>query len=169
MTLLGEIVDGVFVTDPLTSAQSGHVDAGGTEVTVYLLGGPEADPDVYDCSDVVPVERTVRTQDLLAGAIEELLNGPTPDERLAGYDSWFSSESGWELESVEVSDGVAHIAFGEDSPLINNASTSCGSLSFLAQLDSTVTQFPTVDRAVYSFGSDVDAFYGWLQRSAPDA
>jgi hypothetical protein len=30
-----------------------------------------------------------------------------------------------------------------------------------------VTQFPTVDRAVYSFEGDADAFYEWLQRSAP--
>src|SRR3990170_1131534 len=138
------------------------------EVTVYLLGGPDADPGVYDCSAVTPVTRLVEPPLLLTGAIEALLAGPTDEELSAGYYSWFSSEIGWAVESVTVSDGVARIDFSADSPLINNASTSCGSMSFLAQLDSTATQFPTVERAVYSFGGDVDAFYEWLQRSAPE-
>ena len=99
--------------------------------------------------------------------MEALLLGPTDEERQMGYDSWFSPAVGWSLDSIGISDGVAQIDFGADSPLINNASTSCGSMSFLAQLDSTATQFPTVDRAVYSFGGDIEAFYGWLQRSPP--
>ena len=170
VTLVGEIVDGVLVVDPLVGGQIGTVEARTVEVAIYLLGGPDADPGDFDCSGsvVAPVARSVQAPDLLAGAIEALLEGPTDDERLAGYDSWFSAETGWTLESVTISDGVAHIDFGEDSPLINNASTSCGSMSFLAQLDSTAIQFPTVDRAVYSFGGDADAFYGWLQRTPPD-
>ena len=35
-------------------------------------------------------------------------------------------------------------------------------------LDSTATQFPTVDRVVYSFGGDIAAFYEWLQRTPPE-
>jgi hypothetical protein len=138
------------------------------EVTVYIFGGPDADPDTFECSAVTPVTRLVEPPLLLTGAMEALLGRPTPEEQAAGYGSWFSTETGWTVESVIVSDGVARIDFGEDSPLINNASTSCGSVSFLAQLDSTATQFPTVDRAVYSFGGDVDAFYEWLQRSSPE-
>jgi spore germination protein GerM len=137
------------------------------EVMVYLLGGP--DVDTNDCSAVAPVARSVESATTLAGALEALLAGPTDAERSAGYDSWFSSETEWAIENVTVSSGVARIDFTEDSPLINNASTSCGSMSFLAQLDSTVTQFPSVDRTVYSFGGDIDAFYEWLQLSPPES
>jgi hypothetical protein len=37
----------------------------------------------------------------------------------------------------------------------------------LAQLGRTATQFPAVDRAVYSFNGSRRAFYEWLQRDAP--
>ncbi len=40
-------------------------------------------------------------------------------------------------------------------------------MSFLGQLDQTATQFPSVDRAVYSIGGDVRVFYEWLQRDVP--
>jgi hypothetical protein len=62
---------------------------------------------------------------------------------------------------------VAYVDFEDFRRVIPNASASCGSALLLAQLDRTVTQFPTVDRAVYSFEGDADAFYEWLQRSAP--
>lgn len=138
------------------------------EVLVYLVGGPDADPNNYDCSLVSPVVRLVEPPATLSGAIEALLAGATPEELALGYDSWFSDEVGWTLESAIISDGVARIDFSEDSPLIGNASTSCGSFSFLGQLDMTATQFPTVDRAVYSIGGSPQVFYEWLQRDVPD-
>lgn len=133
-----------------------------SEVLVYLL-----DPQDSDCAAVTPVVRRVQSPRVLSGAIEALLAGPTAEERQAGYDSWFSEEVGWGLASVSVTDGVARIDFTEDSPRIPNASTSCGSMALLAQLDSTATQFPTVDRAVYSLGGDIRAFYHWLERDVP--
>jgi hypothetical protein len=51
--------------------------------------------------------------------------------------------------------------------VIPNASSSCGSAILLAQLDATATQFPTVDRAVYSIDGDTRAFYEWLQLVPP--
>ncbi|MDF1597646.1 MAG: GerMN domain-containing protein [Acidimicrobiia bacterium] len=132
-----------------TTTAAPDADPALVEVLVYLVGGPDADPNNYDCSLVSPVVRLVEPPATLAGAMEALLAGATPDELALGYDSWFSDEVGWTLESAIISDGVARIDFSEDSPFINNASTSCGSFSFLGQLDMTATQFPTVDRAVY--------------------
>ena len=88
-----------------------------------------------------------------------LLQGATAEELAAGYGGWFSPETGWSVESVTISDGVAYIDFAEDSPLIPNASTSCGSMALGAQLDSTAMQFPTVAKTMYSFGADQAAFY----------
>ena len=47
------------------------------------------------------------------------------------------------------------------------ASTSCGSLLLLAQLDRTAKRFPCVKRTSYSFAGNRRAFYEWLQRRAP--
>ena len=155
-------------TIPETTTVAPDPEPEGVEVLVYLVGGPDSDPaGDYDCAEVWPVVRTVDAPAVLTGAMEALLSGPAADERAAGYDSWFSESVGWSLASVTVVDGVAYIDFAEDSPYINNASTSCGSMSFLAQLDMTATQFPTVDRAIYSIGGDAEAFYGWLQRDVP--
>jgi hypothetical protein len=41
------------------------------------------------------------------------------------------------------------------------------SAMLLGELDATVTQFPDIDRAIYSFNGDVEAFYGWLQLAPP--
>ncbi len=140
---------------------------GDTQVLVYLFGGPDSDPENYDCAGVFPTTRLVQSPMVLSGAIEALVAGPTADERAAGYDSWFSDEIGWKVDSVTITDGIAHIDFTEDSPFIPNASTSCGSMGLMAQLDMTATQFSSVDRAIYSIGGDVAAFYHWLERDVP--
>ena len=137
------------------------------EVMVYLFD-PNPDPDDFMCEAVAPVSRLVEPPELLAGAFEELLLGPTDQELAAGYGSWFSAETGWSIDSVTISSGVAQINFSEDSLPIPNASTSCGSMALRAQLDSTAMQFPTVERTVYSFGGDVAAFYHWLQADVPE-
>ncbi len=146
-----------------TMQQPTDVPPDAVEVAVYLLG-----TDVSDCAAVTPVTRMVEPPTLLTGAIEALLTGPTAEERAAGYDSWFTPDTGWSVDSVTITDGVAWIDFSEDSQLIPNASTSCGSMALRAQMDSTATQFPTVDRAVYSFGGDLEAFYHWLQADVPE-
>ncbi len=62
----------------------------------------------------------------------------------------------------------AYIDFRNLGVEIPNGSRSCGSTLLLAQLERTATQFPTVDRTVYSFDGSRRAFYAWLQRVAPE-
>jgi hypothetical protein len=97
-----------------------------------------------------------------------LLRGPTAEERKRGYAGWFSRRTAGRLNSVSLSGGVARIDFRDFRHIIPNASTSCGSALLLAQLDRTALQFPTVDRAVYSFDGSVERFYEWLQLDPPD-
>lgn len=148
------------------SANDAATQTGDTEVFVYLLTGATGSHD-YGCGYVTPVTRLVQSPALLSGALDALLAGPTEAEIAAGQGSWFQDDVGWELSSVTISNGVAYIDLTEDSQPIPNASTSCGSMALMAQLDYTATQFPTVDRAVYSFNGDVEAFYHWLQRDVP--
>jgi germination protein M len=83
---------------------------------------------------VWPVRRTIdRTPAVAAASLEELLEGPTDQER-----DELSLETAIpddvEVVSVAVQDGVAQVAFS--APLSNEA---------LAQVVYTLTQFPTVD------------------------
>ncbi len=124
-------------------------------------------PDPGECDIVAAVTRQVEPPAVLAGAMKRLLEGPTAAERAAGFESWFSPATAGMLNWVTIDAGTARVDFRDFSGIIPNASTSCGSASLLSNLDSTATQFPTVDRAVYSFDGDVAAFYEWLQMSPP--
>jgi hypothetical protein len=126
---------------------------------------PRGDPG-RSCTRVFALERVVRGQAVLTGAIRALLAGPTATERRRGYGGWFSRRTAGMLRSVRIFAGVAYVDFRDFSRAIPNASTSCGSALLLAQLDRTATQFPSVRRAVYSFGGSRAAFYEWLQREA---
>lgn len=122
-----------------------------------------------DIEDVFPVERTVATPDVLHGALEELLAGPTAEEEAEGYAGFFSDETAGMLNGAEIEGGVARVDL--DAGLrdaLPNAGTSTGALTLLGQLDGTVEQFSTVDEVIYSLDGDVDAFYAWLQLAVPE-
>jgi spore germination protein GerM len=121
-----------------------------------------------DCSDVVAVTRPAMAGGDAADALDQLLAGPTEAEAEDAR-SWFSGATAGMVNRVTVADGVAEVDFQDFSSLMPNASTSCGSTSLLAQLDRTVLQFPEIDEVVYSFDGDRDAFYEWLQLSAPES
>ena len=72
------------------------------------------------------------------------------------------------LRSVELSDGLLTVGFGDLPPVMNNASTSCGSSSQIAQLNGTAFQFQEVDRVSYQIEGSCDAFFGWLQRDCQE-
>jgi len=155
---------------PETVNDDADDDAGDTEVSVFLLVEPNsgiAGTDV-GCGLATPVTRLVQSPDVLSGAVEALLSGPTADEQDVGYGSVFSSEFGWELASVTIADGVALIDFADDTQPIPNMSASCMNMALMAQLEMTATQFPSVDRAVFSVGGDVTTFYHWLERDVPE-
>jgi spore germination protein GerM len=143
-------------TAPTTAPEVGRT------FDVYLLTGPE------DCSAVVARPRTSTAADLVVDALTQLLAGPTAAEAAEGLSSWFSADTAGMLRGVVIANGVAQVSFdGALRATISGASSSCGSAGFMAQLDATVAQFDTVDRAVYSLDGDMPAFYEWLQTSPP--
>ena len=120
------------------------------------------------CGQVFPVSRTVAAAAPLRPTLEALLAGPSAAEQALGYEGWFSAETEGLLRDVRVDSGVAHVDLeAQLRTVIPNASTSCGSAGLLAQLDQTVTQFPTVIEPRYSLGGDEAAFYEWLQLVPP--
>lgn len=161
--VLDELVQRVDLVEPDPDAVRAALPED-TVAVFFTPAGAEA-----DCGAIRPVPRSARWPMVLRSAVEALLRGPTAAEREAGLTSWFSEDTAGMLSSVNVVGGVAHVDLVDFSAVIPNASTSCGSAMLLRQLDATVTQFPEIDRAVYSFGGDVEAFYRWLQLSPPDA
>lgn len=121
------------------------------------------------CSATTPVTRTVEAPAVLRGALEELLRGPTRAERAAGLQSPFSAETAGGLVAVSIVEGVALVDLRPDLvQALGPTSAACAGAVLVSQLDATVTQFPQVERAVYSYGGDVAAFYAGLEGVAPD-
>ncbi|MHB9145081.1 MAG: GerMN domain-containing protein [Symbiobacteriia bacterium] len=118
-------------------------------------------------SEFVPVTRQVpRSKATIRGALEELLKGPTAEEKAAGLTSWFSEKTAGMVRGVSLKDGRAVVDFEDISKVIPNASTSEGSRTLLGELGSTVAQFSNVREIEYRINGDNAAFMGWLQRGA---
>jgi hypothetical protein len=149
----------------VAAASAVHAAASADRVAVNVFAPRGASST--SCARVLPLARLVTKPAVLTGAMRALVAGPTASERARGYGGWFSVRTAGSVRSVRISRAVAYIDFRDFSRLIPNASSSCGSGMLLAQLDRTATQFPTVDRAVYSFNGSRRAFYEWLQRAEP--
>lgn len=121
--------------------------------------------DQSDCSNVVAVERTVdREADPIEAAFQLLVGGPTAEEQAQGAISFFSAETAGMVSSVTLENGLLTVDFDDLRPVLNNASTTCGSFSLLAQLNGTAFGFDDVERVTYQIEGSCDAFFGWLQR-----
>lgn len=105
---------------------------------------------------VAVVTRSVPGPAVAAGAIRELLSGPTATE--ASYGLTSTIPSGTRLRGVTVSDGTATI------DLSTEYDSGGGTLSMkmrLAQVVYTLTQFPSVERVSFKIeGAPVDALGG---------
>ena len=100
-----------------------------------------------DCEQVFPVTRTIkRTVQTGRAALEELLAGPTAEEKTAGYFS--SLPMGVKLNSLTIENGVARADFS--SGLDRNVGGSCRVSAISAQIRETLKQFPSVKEAVIS-------------------
>ena len=120
------------------------------------------------CAEVTPVKREVQTTRAVAtAALNELFKGPTAEEEARGLRSFFGPRTADLLRSIRIEDGVAYVDL-DDITDINNVSTSCGSMTFLAQMDATLKQFPTVTQAVYAMEGAPSSFYASLELVCPD-
>lgn len=124
-----------------------------TTLRIFLPNSAR-DPERLDCRRVHPVERRVPPGVRLAGparefaraAVEELLAGPTPEEREAGYLTSLPERA--TLRSVRVTDGVARADFG--AGLQEGVAGSCRVLAIRSQIEQTLLGIPGVRRAVIS-------------------
>jgi spore germination protein GerM len=114
---------------------------------------------------VVFVERVIdEGADPLVASFELLVAGPSADESKDGLWSWFSDETTATVRSVELDNGLLVVDFDNFIEAMNNAGTSCGSESLLAQLNGTAFQFTEVERVTYGIEGSCETFFNWLQR-----
>ncbi|WP_157818106.1 GerMN domain-containing protein [Candidatus Thiodictyon syntrophicum] len=144
------------------AAGAAPVDANLTSFTLYF-NNDGLNTDARDCAAVFPVTRTVpRTAAVATTALRGLFAGPTPDERQAGYYSFFSSATAGLLKRVRIASGTAYVDLNDPRDLLSGATSSCGAAQLRTQLDRTLRQFPSVERVRYAIDGDPRAFYEWL-------
>jgi len=115
------------------------------KVKVYFNNN-KLDPEV-SCNKVFPVEREViKTEAIARAALEELLKGATEKERGEGF--FTSINSGVEIQSLIVKDGIAKVDF--DEQLEFQVGGSCRVAAISAQIRETLKQFSTVDEVIIS-------------------
>ena len=137
-------------------------------VKVYF-SNHKTDSGFDDCARVQPLTRTVpKTSAVAKAALEQLFAGPTDHERAQGYFSWFSQETKSALLSVNVKNKTAYVNLRDITRTITSASSSCGSTILMAQMESTLKQFPTISKAFFAIEGSPEDFYGFLQMECPD-
>lgn len=131
-------------------------------VTVEVFFGTG---DGTDCTSVAGFDRQIAaTSDVpIESTLQALLAGPTEAERADGAFSFFGPETADLEVDATLVNGALTVDFADFSAIIPNASTSCGSANLLAELTTTVFQFPEVTSVVYAFDGSCEAYGEFLQ------
>ncbi|MGH7502827.1 MAG: hypothetical protein ACREL7_13865 [Longimicrobiales bacterium] len=111
-----------------------------------------------------PVTRSIfPTFNPLPVAMSKLLEGPTPEERTAGFSSFFFIRTAPAFDRLEVRpDSLAVIDFLDFSHIIPEASSAAGAAMLLGELNHTVFQFSFIKSVVYRFNGSCTRFFDWL-------
>jgi spore germination protein GerM len=110
------------------------------------------DPE-YSCYKVFSVEREiVRTQGVARAALEQLLQGPSQEEKDQGF--YTSLNQGVIIQSLSVVDGIARVDFNDQ--LEFQVGGSCLVSAIRAQITETLKQFSTVREVVISINGRVE-------------
>ncbi|MBU1102648.1 GerMN domain-containing protein [Patescibacteria group bacterium] len=115
-------------------------------VVKIFFNNDRLDPE-FSCNKVFAASREIsKTQALARGALEELLKGPTENEKLLGFST--SINSGVKIQKLTITDGVAKVDF--DEQLEFQVGGSCRVAAIRAQITETLKQFSAVQSVVIS-------------------
>ena len=133
----------------------GPTDEGQLVIKAYFVKSSAASSG--DCSAVGAVQRRIPAgSQVYREAIQQLLAGPTEQERTSGYQSMFAA--GTSLKSV-AADGDGVVTADFTTELLRGMAGDCRSAGLKAQLIATLRQFPEV-HAVEALASGKSAFTG---------
>lgn len=125
-----------------------------TMIVKVFFNNPETDPNwSFECSNVFAVERTIpKTDSVALAAINELLKGPTDDEKAKGYMS--NINSGVKVQKLTIVNSVAKIDF--DEQLQFQVGGSCKVSAIYAQIKQTLKQFSSVKDVIISINGKTE-------------
>jgi len=124
---------------------------GTMKIKVYLNNN-NLDPEI-SCNKVFFVERVIpKTDGVARAAIEELLKGPTENEKVQGYST--SINSGVQIQSLTIESTTAKIDFNDQ--LEFQVGGSCRVSAIRAQITETLKQFSTVKEVIISINERTD-------------
>lgn len=142
---------------------AGEPQPGQMAITVLF----ECDGDGLFPTPGIPLQRIVPAGngdaiDRIEWTLRNVLFGPSEEERIAGFTSFFDAATADALISVTLTDGHVVADFNE-MILVNNASTSTGSVFFNAELRANLFQHPEVDSVEFRVNGDCDAWAAFFQ------
>jgi len=115
------------------------------QVKVFF-NNSKLDPE-FSCNKVSLVLREIpKTEGVARAALEELLKGPTEEEKAEGY--FTSINQGVIIQSLIIENGVAKVDF--DEQLGYQVGGSCKVAAIRAEITQTLRQFPTVKNVIIS-------------------
>ncbi|MDD5711067.1 MAG: GerMN domain-containing protein [Candidatus Colwellbacteria bacterium] len=121
-----------------------------TTVKVHFSTMPEGSTE---CNTTVAVERVIpRTQAVARAALEELLKGPTQEEK--DQNLFTSINPGVKVQSLTIESGIARVDF--DQQLQYQVGGSCRIAAIYAEIRNTLKEFPTVQEVVISIDGDTE-------------
>lgn len=144
----GEEINKVIIPLFLKASEAPSPDESDIEtltVKVYFMNN-KLDPEIT-CGKVFPVERVIpKTQAVAKAAIEELLKGPSDNERYMQYTTQLNDDI--VLNKITILEGVATVDF--NSKLDEGVGGSCRVGLIRKQIEETLKQFNSVKDVVIS-------------------
>ncbi len=124
------------------------------QVNIYLIDKNKV-TESTDCTQVIPVSRTVLNAETLGpGALEALLKGPTMEEAEMGMVYESAIKEGTLLQKFEVKNGVAFVDF--NSTFNEGVAGSCTVLAIRSQIENTLNALPDIDSVVISVNGETE-------------
>jgi len=102
---------------------------------------------------------------LLTNTMDQLVAGPTPDERADGFTSFWSADTANAISSVQLADGAVLVNFGNPVTSIRGIDAEPARLFFLADIYTSLFQYERVKSVELRLGSDCAAFFALLGQS----
>lgn len=141
----------VFINNsPLSEYFSGK----GPTIKVKVFFAPKNSQQLQ-CNDVAAAEREIsKTVKVATAALEELLKGPTQDEKQKGLFSQIPAGS--KLNSLAIVNGEARADFNQTTQM---GGGSCGQGIVTEQIRQTLLQFPTVKSVKLSIDGQTEGIF----------
>jgi hypothetical protein len=99
---------------------------------------------------------------LLTNTLEQLVAGPTDEERADGFRSFWSAETADAINSVQLADGAVQVNFGSPVTAIRGADDEPARSFLLADIYTSLFQYERVRSVELRLGNDCDAFFDLL-------